>query len=318
MDKVIDKVTILGINGRIGSHAARAFVAAGWDVTGFGRSNRHPIEGVRFAAGNSDSVEDMRAAIGEARVVVNALNPLYDQWDGGRMEALHARVLEAMGTDGKTMLFVGNIYNYGPQQRRVTPDLTQDGTSGKARIRQRSERLLQDAAQRGDVQVIILRAGDFYGPDSAGTWFDLAILREGGKGRMALMGRPGVGHAWAYLPDLGRAFEKLAWHRSELGAFENFHFAGNFVTPERLAAAIQRAAPTPLKVSYFPRWILSLMGLVNPIMREVAKMGYLWDHPMELVDARLAAILGEGFATPFEQAVSITVAGLLSKPAQAA
>ncbi len=314
----MDKVVILGINGRIGSHAARAFVAAGWEVTGFGRSNKRPIAGVRFAAGNSDSVEDMRAAIGDARVVVNALNPSYDEWDGGRMEALHARVLEAMGTDGKTMLFVGNIYNYGPSNRRVTPDLVQDGTSGKARIRQRSERLLQDAAQRGDVQVIILRAGDFYGPDSAGTWFDLAMLREADKGKLALMGRPGVGHAWAYLPDLGRAFEKLAWHRSELGAFENFHFAGNFVTPEAMSAAIQRAAPTRLKVSYFPRFVFSLMGLVNPIMREVAKMGYLWDHPMELADPRLDAILGEGFATPFEQAVSASIAELMPQRALAA
>lgn len=314
----MDKVVILGINGRIGSHAARAFVAAGWEVTGFGRSNKRPIDGVRFAAGNSDSVADMRAAIGEARVVVNALNPQYDEWDGGRMEALHGRVLEAMGTDGKTMLFVGNIYNYAPHHRRVTPDLVQDGTSGKARIRQRSERLLQEAAQRGDVQVIILRAGDFYGPDSAGTWFDLAMLREADKGKLALMGRPGVGHAWAYLPDLGRAFEKLAWHRSELGAFENFHFAGNFVTPEAMAAAIQRAAPTRLKVSYFPRFVFSLMGLVNPIMREVARMGYLWDHPMELADPRLDAILGEGFATPFEQAVSASIAELMPQRAKAA
>lgn len=314
----MDKVVILGINGRIGSHAARAFVAAGWDVTGFGRSNKRPIAGVRFAAGNSDSVEDMRAAIGDARVVVNALNPPYDEWDGGRMEALHGRVLDAMGKDGKTMLFVGNIYNYAPHHRRVTPDLAQDGTSGKALIRRRSERLLEQAARRGDLQVIILRAGDFYGPDSAGTWFDLAMLREAGKGRLALMGRPGIGHAWAYLPDLGRAFEKLAWHRGEFGAFENFHFAGNFVTPEVMAGAIQRAAPTPLKVSYFPRFVFSMMGLVNPIMREVARMGYLWDHPMELADARLDAILGEGFATPFEQAVGIAIAELLPQQAKAA
>ena len=61
-----------------------------------------------------------------------------------------------------------------------------------------------------------------------------------------------------------------------------------------------------------------MMGLVNPIMREVARMGYLWDHPMELADARLDAILGEGFATPFEQAVGIAIAELLPQQAKAA
>lgn len=314
----MDKVVILGISGRIGSHAARAFLAAGWQVTGFGRTNPRPIEGVRYVAGSSDSVDAMRAAIGDARVVVNALNPQYHEWDGGRMEALHARVVEAMGRDGKTMLFVGNIYNYGPQHRHVTPDLPQDGTSEKAVIRQRSEQLLAEAAARGDLQVIVLRAGDFYGPDSAGTWFDLVMLREAAKGRLALLGKTGVGHSWAFLPDLGRAFEKLAWHRGELDRFETFHFAGNFVTPEQMGAAIVKAAPVPLKVSYFPRFIFGVMGLFDPIMREVAKMGYLFDHPMELQDSRLTQLLGPGFETPFEDAVAQAVTELLPEAARRA
>ena len=46
-------------------------------------------------------------------------------------------------------------------------------------------------------------------------------------------------------PDVGRAFEKLAWHRKEFGAFENFHFAGNYVTPEQMAgAAVAKAGVT--------------------------------------------------------------------------
>ena len=144
------------------------------------------------------------------------------------------------------------------------------------------------------------------------------MLREAAKRRLALMGVPGVGHSWAYLPDLGRAFEKLAWHRKQFGAFETFHFTGSFVTPEVMGNAIVGAAPVPLKVSYFPRVLLSAMGLVNPVMREVAKMGYLWENPMQLADARLDAILGEGFATPFDEAVAATVAPFFAAVRQAA
>ena len=54
----------------------------------------------------------MRAAIGDAEVVVNALNMRYDQWFEGRMEAQMGRVIQALGTTGKTMLFPGNIYNF--------------------------------------------------------------------------------------------------------------------------------------------------------------------------------------------------------------
>ena len=302
------KVAILGINGHVGHHVARAFVEAGWDVAGFGRANRHPVKGVRFVKGDAESVADMAAAIGDSEVVVNALNLPYHQWDRGRMEAQVGRVIEAMGTSGRTLLFPGNIYNYSPANPVLTPELPQQPPTPRGEIRKRAEDLLRHAAERGDIRVIILRAGDFYGPESSGDWFDQVILREAGKGKAAIPGKPGVGHSWAYLPDLGRAFEKLAWHRKQLGGFENFHFAGNYVTPEQLSAALAAAAPAGLKVSRFPWLLVTLMGLASPVMREVAKMGYLWQRPMQLKDARLDAILGPDFGTPYAEALAATVA----------
>ena len=312
------EVIVIGINGHVGHHIAKALVAAGWDVTGFGRSNRHPVPGVRFVKGDAEDVAAMRAAIGDIEVVVNALNLPYHQWDQGRKEAQTERVIAAMGTSGKTLLFPGNIYNYAASNRVVTPELAQHPQTPRGEIRVRVEQLYRDAAARGDMQVLILRAGDFFGPESQGDWFDLVMLSEAKKGKLQLMGTRGIGHAWAYLPDLGRAFEKLAWHRRELGAFETFHFAGNYVTPEQLGEAIVAAAPVPLKVTMFPRWTINALGLVNPLMREIGKMGYLWDYPMELRDTRLDAILGPDFATPFAEAVATTVAPFFDKEKVAA
>src|SRR5688572_27790956 len=119
----MNKVTILGINGHIGHHAAQAFVAAGWDVTGMGRSNKQPIPSVTFIKGDAGSIDDMRRAIGDTDVVFNALNLPYHQWDKGRKEAQTERVIAAMGKTGKTLLFPSNIYNYAASDRVVTPDL---------------------------------------------------------------------------------------------------------------------------------------------------------------------------------------------------
>ncbi len=313
----IGRVTILGINGHVGHHAAKAFVAAGWEVRGFGRSNRYPVEGVRFVAGDAGSVEDMRRAIGDSEVVVNALNLPYPDWFDGRMEALYGRVIEAMGT-GRTMLFPGNVYNYAASDRVVTPGLPQNPETPRGAVRVRVEQLLEAAARRGDMQVIVLRAGDFYGPESSGDWFDQVILREAGKGKVAMPGSGGVGHAWAYLPDLARAFEVLARERHTLGGFENFHFEGHFSPPEEMAAAIVAAAPVPLRVARFPWVLLSLLGLLNPTLREIARMGYLWQHPMMLRDPRLRGILGDGFDTPFAEAVAETVKPYFSGAARKA
>jgi nucleoside-diphosphate-sugar epimerase len=310
------KVTVLGVNGHIGQEVAKAFVSAGWDVTGMARTDKYRTPGIRFVTGDSDSVADMKAAIGDAEVVVNALNLPYAAWDKGRKEAQMARVLEAMGTSGKTMLFPGNIYNYSARDRYVTPDLPQNPQTPRGEIRKRVEQSYAAAAARGDVQMLILRAGDFYGPGSTGDWFDQAILAQIGKGRIQTIGTPGTGRSWAYLPDLARAFEALASVRSSLGPFENFHFAGHFATPEQLEASIRKAVPGPVTSSAFPLWILRVMGLFNPLMREIARMDYLWRNPMELRDDRLKQLLGAGFDTSLDTAIAATVHHALGSGAQ--
>lgn len=302
------RVTILGINGHIGHFAAQAFVAGGWAVTGFGRSNRHPVPGVAFVRGDAANVSEMEEAIAGADVVVNALNLRYDQWDRGRYEALTARVIAAMAAaPGATMLFPANLYNYATSLRQVTPDAPQQPGTPRGAIRVRVEAMLQEAARQGAFRLAMIRAGDFFGPGSSGDWFDQVMLREAGRGRFCVPGAPGVGHAWAYLPDLGKAFERVARVWETLAPVEAFHFAGHFVTPEEMAEAIVAAAPVRLSRTPYPWMMMRLIGLFSPVVREVVRMRYLWENPMALSDDRLDALLGPRFGTPFRTAVAATI-----------
>jgi nucleoside-diphosphate-sugar epimerase len=198
----------------------------------------------------------------------------------------------------------------------LRPDTPQRPQTVRGELRVRVESALEAAAARGDIQVIIVRAGDFYGPDSSMDWFDQIMLRELKSRTVRTMGYKDVPHAWAYLPDLARAFEALAAVRSTLGAFERFHFAGHFVAPAEMGAAIAAAAPTRVKVKPFPIAVLRLMGLIDPTIREIARMRYIWQHPMELRDDRLPSILGPDFGTPFEVAVAATVKPVFERMAK--
>jgi len=311
-------VTILGINGHFGHHAALAFAKAGWDVRGFGRTNKKPIKGVRFIQGDAENVAEMRAAIGGSAVVVNALNLPYDQWDKGRKEAQTARVIEAAEAPGRTLMYPGNVYNYAANDRRITPDMAQHPETPRGAIRVRCEQMLAEAAAHGEMQVLILRAGDFYGPDCTGDWFDQGILREAGKGKVAIPGAPEIAHAWAYLPDFGAAFVNVAALRETLAPFETFHFAGHFVTNQALFTAIEKAAPVRVKQVVFPWMLFRAAGLFSGFTREIVKMRYLWQYPMELVDPRLSAILGPDFGTPFDEAVATVVRPFFSAQSKAA
>lgn len=307
------KVIVLGINGHIGHHTALAFAQAGFSVAGFGRSNRQPIAGVAFIKGDAASLDALKGAVADADIVVNALNLPYDKWDKGRAEAQLATVIAAMGDSGKTLMFPGNVYNYAASDRRMTPTTPQRPQTSRGAIRVRQEELLAAASKAGKFQTIIVRAGDFYAPHNVGDWYDQAIMMEAGKRKIYHMGALDLGHAWAYLPDLGRAFVALAEQRATLDAFENFHFAGHYVTHGALMNAIVKASPVPLKVVPLPWIMLHAMGLANGVIREVVKMRYLWNNPMELVDPRLDAMLGADFGTPFSVAVAETVRPFLAQ-----
>jgi nucleoside-diphosphate-sugar epimerase len=311
-------VTVLGSNGHIGHAAMQAFADAGWSVTGLARANRRPVAGTKAMVGDASDLETVKAAIATADVVVHALHLRYDQWGNGRSEAQLQVVLDAMKGSGKTLLFPGTIYNYRAKDRTVSPDLRQDAEAPRGEIRIRLEQMLRAGAAKGDFQAIILRAGDFYGPGNRGEWFESAMLMDQAKGKLYHMGDLTMRHSWAYLPDLGRAFAVLAARRSTLNQFENFHFSGHWVSHGQMMHAIEAAAGRPLKVSPLAWWTLGAIGLVNPLMRDIYRMRYLWQNEMELVDPRLDALLGDGFTTPFDAAVATTVEELLTSKAQAA
>lgn len=305
-------VTILGSNGHLGHAATRAFAAAGWSVTALARANRKPVAGTTFVTGDASDVETVRRAVADAAVVTNGLHLRYDQWGKGRVEAQLQVVLDAMAGTGKTLIFPGTIYNYRASDRTIAPGLRQDGERPRGAIRIRLETMLAQAAQRNGFQVIILRAGDFYGGRMLDDWYGQAMLMHMARNRLYHLGPLALRHSWAYLPDLGRALVTLAENRQSLAGVENFHFAGHWVSHGQIMAAIEASLGRHLAIRPFPWWMLKAAGLVNPVMRELERMRYLWTNEMELVDPRLDRLLGPGATTPFETAVATSVADIMA------
>jgi nucleoside-diphosphate-sugar epimerase len=254
----------------------------------------------------------VKSAVADADVLVYGLHLPYDKWGDGRAERQLQVVLDALKGSGKTLLFPGTIYNYRAGDRVVSPDLRQSGEKARGDIRIRLEQMLGAVAEAGDMQAIIIRAGDFFGPGNRDEWFGQAMLMDESKGRLYHMGPVDLRHSWAYLPDLGRAFALVAERRKALTSFENFHFSGHWVSHGQIMAAVRAGLGRQMKVMALPWWMLRAMGLINPVMRDICEMRYLWNNEMELVDPRLDALLGQGFTTPFEAAVAATVTDIVA------
>ncbi len=303
---------ILGANGRLGLAAAQAFDRAGWRV--LAQVRRAPAAGMPAAA-RALPIEpgNIEALVREARgasVVVHGLNPAYTAWAREALPLARGG-LEVAERLGALFMLPGNVYNFGAQMPPVlTPDTPQRPDSRKGRIRCDIEAEMAARAVRS----VVIRAGDFYGGDGTGSWFDLVIARSIAKARLTYPGPLDRPHAWAYLPDLAQAFVAVAAAVAEdagrLPAHATLHFAGHTLTGAELLVSLQRAA-TALGMPADTRWrqgslpwpLLRLGGWVVPMWRELAEMAYLWTTPHALDGSALQQVVGDLPGTPIDRAM---------------
>lgn len=303
-------VVILGARGRFGRAAAIAFKEAGWGVRLFARNwtRSECIAGFDYRAGDASRGEDVVSAADGCDVIVNALNPPYQDWSRD-LPKLSAAVIEAAKATGASVMLPGNVYNYGASMPTLlTEDTPHRPSTKKGRLREAMEEAFAIAADYG-VQTIILRAGDFIEQRKTGNWFDTYIANKVDRGRITYPGSLDQVHAWAYVPDMARAMVGLAEKRTELGPFSTFGFEGYNLTGERLISAIEDVTGRALRVSKMPWRLMGLIAPFAPPIREVMEMRYLWDVPHAIDGKRLFALLPDYRPTPLKNALRDALGG---------
>jgi len=189
----------------------------------------------------------------------------------------------------------------------------QHPTTRKGAIRVAMERRLEAAAKEG-APALIVRAGDFFGPNTTGnSFFSAAMVQRGAPvKRIIEPARRRASHAWAYLPDLAETIARLIDREGELAAFERFHFAGHQLAAGEMPAAIRRAVEAPgLRAWPFPWFLVVALQPFVRLFREMAEMRYLWSDSISLDGEKLNAFLGSALpATPLDAAVRNTLIGL--------
>jgi nucleoside-diphosphate-sugar epimerase len=304
---------VLGATGGIGGEVAAALRRRGWQVQALHRTRSGHDNGINWAHGDAMRSQDVIAAATGAALIVHAVNPPgYRNWDRLVLPMLASTIAAARAT-GARILLPGNVYNYGPDAfPRLTEDSPQRPLTRKGAIRVEMEQRLRTAADTG-VRSLVVRAGDFFGPAAGNNWFSQGLVKPGrAVSAVTLPGRPGVGHAWAYLPDLAEAMVRLIEREDQLAAFDSFHFAGHWdADGMAMAAAIRRVTgKADLPLRRFPWLLARLASPFATLFREIVEMRYLWQQPVTLDNSRLVALLGSEPHTPLDDAVRTTLIGL--------
>jgi nucleoside-diphosphate-sugar epimerase len=304
-------ITIFGY-GPTGEATANLLRARGTPVRVVQR--RRPANlpaGIEFMACDVLDAGQVMRAMQDATQAVVTIGFEYSGkvWERAWPKAM-ANLLAAAEANATRIVHIDNMYMYGPQASSQTGPLREDmpltSYGRKPKARANATRMWMEAAKQGRVWWAALRAPDFYGPG-----VDRSHIGETGLGLVAqskaanMLMEPDQPHAFAYVPDIGRAAVSLldapdedfnqVWHVP----------CAPTRTPRQLLQMGADAVGQKLKVTALPSWLLPVIGLAVPFVREIAEMRFTWTRPYH-VDASKFARRFWSDATPFEIGIPAT------------
>ena len=305
---------ILGVNGGVGSQVSRMLQQRGWRVRAMTRqrTSTGATDGVERVTGDAMNRQDVMDAAKGVSLIVHAVNPPgYRNWESQVLPMLDNSIAAAEAC-GARIVFPGSVYNFGPDAfPLLTEDSPQKPFTRKGALRVEMERRLKMASMRG-VPVLIVRAGDFFGPDARNNWFSQMLVKPGKPVRSVQNpAAPHAGHQWAYLPDVAETIGRLLDRADELPAFAVYHMEGFWdFDGLQLVEAIERVVGRLVKRRQLSWLGIKLAAPFVPLFREVLEMQYLWQMPIRMSNRRLTDFLGTEPRTPLDIAVATTLASL--------
>lgn len=302
-----DKLHVVFGTGPVGMAVMRELHRKGKRVRMVSRSGKAGLpEGVEIVAGDVSDRLFAREVAACSAVIYDCLNPPYNKWPE-LFPRLQASVTEAAAAAEARLVVMDNLYMYGPTAGKPLTEKTPHlATTRKGRTRARMAEDLMKAHKKGKVQVAVGRASDFFGPgvlvSAMGTQVFRAVLRGKAAG---VLGNPDLPHTYSYVPDIGRSLVLLGEREEASGQVWHLPSAEAVSTRDLVTMIFAEAGKKP-KMRVASRRVLKLIGIFNPMVREVIEMLYEFEEPFIMDSSKFTNTFGD-LSTPLPQAIQATV-----------
>ena len=298
---------VLGAGGGIGGALVDELLRRELPVRAVTRTAKDVPAGVEHVTADLYSADATREALAGAAVVYHAAAPPYHQWPE-RFPPLNASVVAATSSVGARLVFADNLYMYGPDAGVMTEQTPTHASDRKGRLRATLAEQLLVAHAAGELDVVIGRAPDYFGPGGVNSSLGTTLFGAAVKGAtVRWLGSIDVAHSVIYLPDLAGSLVTLGLAEEASGRVWHLPPNGS-PTGREFVELVAEALGSPIKASATPPWLLRLVGLVRPEVREIADISYQWTAPFVSSDAAFRDTFGPFAPTPLPDAVATTLA----------
>jgi nucleoside-diphosphate-sugar epimerase len=207
------------------------------------------------------------------------------------------------------LVFFDNIYLY---EASSVPHLTENSPinppSKKGRVRAAIAQMITDSIAAGRLTAMIVRAADFYGPGINSSMLLETVYKNLRKGKAAYwMGDKSKVHSFTYTPDAAKATALLGNTPDAYNQVWHLPTSDEKLTGEEWVKLFADAMQTKNKISPVSKTMVQLLGLFNPMMRELTEMMYQNTQDYFFDCSKFKKRFPEFVITPYNKGVKAVV-----------
>ena len=217
--------------------------------------------------------------------------------------------IDACKRHGSALVFFDNVYAYGQVDGVMTEDTPYNPCSRKGEVRARIATTFQDEVKRGELQGLIVRSADFYGPGAVQSLTHATVTTRLKAGKTPQwVGNPHAVHTFTYTRDAARTVALLGNTPSAYGQTWHALTSKEPMTGAEYVRLACELAGRPFKLQVPPRWLLSALGLFIPVVRESMEMLYQFERDYRFDSSKVERTFGLA-ATACQDGLQATLKG---------
>ncbi len=292
--------------GPLGLAVTRLLSSKGRRVRAIHRSGKpRVLPGIEIMAGDIGDPGFARDACRSAAAIYLCAKPPYQRMADDFQPIMDGAIAGAVASRAR-LVYADSLYAYGPVSGELSEGLPYAATGRKGQARARLAAQLMAAHTGGRVRATIGRASDFYGPGVIQSAVGERVFGFALAGKAAsVTGDPESPHTYTFVDDFARGLLTLGERDEALG--QTWHVpSAETTTTRRFVELISEELGRPLRIQAAPRWMLSLAGVFDPVVRELPEILYQTERPFVVDHSKFERAFG-AHPTPHREAIRATL-----------
>ena len=286
--------TILGAGGAIGTELAKELAQSGQQMRLVGRNPVLAPGATEVVSADISKPDQTIQAVSGSTVVYLLVGLKYDLkvWQE-LWPSIMRNAIEACKRANAKLIFFDNVYMYGKVTGPMTEDTPFNPCTKKGEIRARIASALLDEIKAGNLNAMIARSADFYGPNARTSVANMLVFDKFAKGaKAAWLVNDSLPHSYTYTPDAAKSLIMLANAESAWNQTWHVPTASNPPSGREFIHMAAESFGVEPRYRVLSRPLIKVAGLFDSDIRESYEMLYQNDCEYIFDSAKFSKAFG--------------------------